>query len=66
MSEYKFRLDELVLVDNVVCVVLSREIFDGMPDYLCKPLDETKTILGQTELGSGWVREENIAGSQRI
>lgn len=57
---FKFEIDEIVLVDGVKCKVLDREIYDKTQDYLCKPLDKDVIILGQDQLGSGWVLENNI------
>lgn len=42
------------------CEIVSIEIYDGDLDYLCRPLDTSKLVLGQSELGAGWVRAENI------
>ncbi len=65
MKKYKFKINEIVLIDGLKCKVLKREVgelYQGIEenDYLCKPLDETKMILGQWELGAGWVFESNI------
>lgn len=65
MKKYKFKLGEIVLVEDLECKVIEREVgeFDegiSENDYLCRPLDKTKMILGQSELGAGWVFERNI------
>lgn len=65
MNNFKFDINEIVLIDGLRCKVLERELGESdvnqlENDYLCKPLDETKMILGQTELGAGWVFEQHI------
>lgn len=51
---------DIVSIDGVKCEIVSIEIYDGELDYLCRPLDTSKLVLGQSELGAGWVRAENI------
>lgn len=58
--EFKFEIGQLVKVENVECIILDRDICDDLPDYLCKPIDEKQMVLGQWELGAGWVRDYNI------
>lgn len=62
-NRFLFEVGQVVYVKDLKCVVLERELGTDdwyVNDYLCKPLDESKMILGQWELGPGWVYENNI------
>lgn len=54
---YQFEIGQKVLVRGVPCIIIDREDDD---DYLCEPIDANVMVLGQWELGAGWVYERHI------
>ena len=57
---FKFEIGEIVNINGVLCKVLESELHESALDYLCLPLDINVMVLGQWELGSGWVFQHNI------
>lgn len=63
---FKFEVNEVVTVDGVDCRIVDHEIHHDKPDYLCEPIDPEKMVLGQDELGAGWVCEHLIQKLDRV
>jgi hypothetical protein len=59
--KYQFKIKQTIIVDDVKCMIVAREIFDNLPDYLCVPCDSQTSRITKTghEL-PGWIRAENI------
>jgi hypothetical protein len=57
VSQFKFEIGQLVLVEGIECQIISREIYDDAPDYLCRPLDGRVILAGTREPGAGWIRD---------
>ena len=62
MAKAKYNTDIIVTVKGLKCKIIAIDIFgeEEEIDYLCEPLDKTKMVHGQWELGAGWVIESNI------
>jgi hypothetical protein len=55
-SKFKYAEGEIVTIDGVECEIIAREMFDGEPDFLCRPLIASESIMGEEPGGSSWVR----------
>jgi hypothetical protein len=56
---WEFDIGATLKVDGTACEIIAREIYDGDEDYLCKPLDSTKSIFGEAHGDSSWARLGN-------
>jgi len=63
-NSFKFQIGQIVIVDGFRCRVLDREIFEDIPDYLLEPLDARNNFSGELPGGAGWVRPNDIQGSE--
>ena len=62
-NKTKFKTGDIVNVDGVIGIILDVDTTLAQApevDYLVKPIDPKEMILGQWELGAGWVMESDI------
>jgi hypothetical protein len=63
MKDPKFKKGQKVMVESLVCTIISNPDYnddDGFFTYICEPVDPSKMIIGQWELGPGVIFENEI------
>jgi hypothetical protein len=60
VKQFKFELNQDVLIDGVKCKIRDREIFEGEPDYLVYSSEGFKGITSRGNELPGWLRTSEI------
>lgn len=58
--QFKFKVGDIVLVDEVACEVRECVIYDDEPDYLCFPLGSFEGFTSKRNELPGWTRDTEI------